>query len=209
MLKKLGLEDSKPIKTPMSSKAKLTKDEDSEFVDNTTYKGMIGSLLYLTASHSDIMFSVYLCARFQEDPKTLNPEAYKRHFHLHGMLLNIIVLQETNRTSYLNNRSRISVRQQALWMKQALVDHDIKLDDISILCDNKDAIDHSKNPVLHSCTKRIEIQHHFLRDNVQKENISIEKVSSEDNIVDILTKPLKREPFNLLILGLGLTEPIA
>ncbi|GJX44970.1 hypothetical protein Tco_0261646 [Tanacetum coccineum] len=99
--------------------------------------------------------------------------------------------------------------QQALWMKQALVDYDIKLDDIPILCDNKGAIGQSKNPVLHSHTKHIEIRHHFLRDNVQKGNITIEKVNSEDNIVDILTKPLKREPFNLLRLGLGLMEPNA
>ncbi|GJS02916.1 hypothetical protein Tco_0319424 [Tanacetum coccineum] len=99
--------------------------------------------------------------------------------------------------------------QQALWMKQALVDYDIKLDDILVLCDNKGAIDLSKNPVLHSRTKHIEIRHHFLRDNVQKGNISIDKVSSEDNIADILTKPPKREPFNLFRLGLGLMEPNA
>ncbi|GJY79465.1 copia protein [Tanacetum coccineum] len=99
--------------------------------------------------------------------------------------------------------------QQALWMKQALVDYDIELDDIPILCDNKGAIDLSKNPVLHSRTKHIEIRHHFLCDNVQKGNITIEKVNSEDNIADILTKPLIREPFNLLRLGLGLMEPNA
>ncbi|GJR93470.1 retrovirus-related pol polyprotein from transposon TNT 1-94 [Tanacetum coccineum] len=78
--------------------------------------------------------------------------------------------------------------QQALWMKQTLVDYGIRLDDIPIMCDNKGAIDLSKNPIQHSRTKHIEIRHHFLRDNVQKGNISIEKVSSEDNIADILTK---------------------
>ncbi|GJU67041.1 retrovirus-related pol polyprotein from transposon TNT 1-94 [Tanacetum coccineum] len=61
--------------------------------------------------------------------------------------------------------------QQALWMKQALVDYGIRLDDIPIMCDNKGAIDLSKNPVQHSRTKHIEIRHHFLRDNVQKGNI--------------------------------------
>ncbi|GKA64776.1 copia protein [Tanacetum coccineum] len=96
--------------------------------------------------------------------------------------------------------------QQALWMKQALVDYGIRLDDIPIMCDNKGAIDLSKNLVQHSRTKHIEIRHHFLRDNVQKGNISIEKVSSEDNIADILTKPLKREPFNYLRLGQGMME---
>ncbi|GJU01016.1 retrovirus-related pol polyprotein from transposon TNT 1-94, partial [Tanacetum coccineum] len=45
MLKKFGLEDYKPIKTPMSSETKLTQDEDKEFVDDTKYCGMIGSLL--------------------------------------------------------------------------------------------------------------------------------------------------------------------
>ncbi|GJZ01404.1 hypothetical protein Tco_0519365 [Tanacetum coccineum] len=98
--------------------------------------------------------------------------------------------------------------QQTLWMKQALVDYGIRLDDIPIMCDNKGAIDLSKNPVRHSRTKHIEIRHHFLRDNVQKGNIFIEKVSLEDNIADILTKPLKREPFNYLRLGLGMMEQI-
>ncbi|GJS64965.1 copia protein [Tanacetum coccineum] len=96
--------------------------------------------------------------------------------------------------------------QQALWMKQALIDYGIRLDNIPIMCDNKGAIDLSKNPVQHSCTKHIEIRHHFLCDNVQKGNISIEKVPSKDNIIDILTKPLKRGSFNYLRLGLGMME---
>nr|GEV02378.1 retrovirus-related Pol polyprotein from transposon TNT 1-94 [Tanacetum cinerariifolium] len=80
MLKKFGLEDSKPMKTPMSSDTKLTKDEECESVDSTKYQGTICSLLYLTASRPDIMFSVCLCARFQEAPKTSHLEAVKRIF---------------------------------------------------------------------------------------------------------------------------------
>ncbi|GJS72979.1 hypothetical protein Tco_0705820 [Tanacetum coccineum] len=63
------------MKTPMSSDTKLTKDEECESVDSTMYRGMIGSLLYLTARRPDIMFSVCLCARFQEDLKTSHLEA--------------------------------------------------------------------------------------------------------------------------------------
>ncbi|GJR37607.1 retrovirus-related pol polyprotein from transposon TNT 1-94 [Tanacetum coccineum] len=80
MLKKFGLEESKPIKTPMSFDTKLTKDEECESVNSTKYRGMIGSLLYLMASRPDIMFSVCLCARFQEAPKTSHLEAVKRIF---------------------------------------------------------------------------------------------------------------------------------
>ncbi|GJR51494.1 hypothetical protein Tco_1402015 [Tanacetum coccineum] len=68
--------------------------------------------------------------------------------------------------------------------QQALIDYGVRLDDILIMCDNKWAIDLSKNPVQHSQKKHIEIRYHFLRDNVQKGNISIEKVSSEDNIAE-------------------------
>ncbi|GJX49157.1 hypothetical protein Tco_0276002 [Tanacetum coccineum] len=98
--------------------------------------------------------------------------------------------------------------QQALWMKQALIDYGVRLDDIPIMCDNKGAINLSKNLIQHSRTKHIEIRHHFLSDNIQKGNISIEKVSSEDNIADILTNLLKRDPFNYLRLGLGMMEQI-
>nr|GEV23035.1 hypothetical protein [Tanacetum cinerariifolium] len=72
----------------------------------------------------------------------------------------------------------------------------------------QDAIDLSKNPMQHCRTKHIKIRHHFLSDNVQKGHILIEKVSSIDNIINILTKPLKRELFNYLRLSLGMMEHI-
>ncbi|GJS37201.1 retrovirus-related pol polyprotein from transposon TNT 1-94 [Tanacetum coccineum] len=255
MLKKFGLEDSKPMKTPMSSDTKLTKDEECESVDSTKYRGMIGSLLYLTASRPDIMFSVCLCARFQEAPKTSHLEAVKRIFryikgttHLglwypKGTGIETVVYADSDHAGdYVDRKSTSGICtfvgccltswfskkqtalaistteaeyvsagkacQQALWMKQALIDYDVRLDDVPIMCDNKGAIDLSKNPVQHSRTKHIEIRHHFLRDNVQKGHISIEKVPSIDNIADILTKLFKRESFNYLRLGLGMMEHI-
>ena len=69
LLKRFGLEDGKIKSTPMSSTIKLDKDEKGKEVDIKTYRGMIGSLFYLTASRLDIMFSVCLCARFQSCPK--------------------------------------------------------------------------------------------------------------------------------------------
>nr|GEV93356.1 retrovirus-related Pol polyprotein from transposon TNT 1-94 [Tanacetum cinerariifolium] len=111
----------------------------------------------------------------------------------------------TTEAEYVSTRKAC---QQALWMKQALIDYDVRLDDVPIMCDNKCVIDLRKNPVQHSRTKHIEICHHFLRDNVQKGHISIAKVPSIDNIVDIFTKPLKRESFNYLCLGLEMMEHI-
>nr|GEY42071.1 retrovirus-related Pol polyprotein from transposon TNT 1-94 [Tanacetum cinerariifolium] len=82
------------------------------------------------------------------------------------------------------------------------INYDIRFDDVPIMCNNKGAIDLIKNPVQHSRTKHIKIHHHFPCNNVQKGHISIEKVPSVDNIADILTKPLKRESFNYIRLGL-------
>ena len=62
----------------MATTTKLDKDEKGINVDIKLYSNMIGSLLYLTASRPDIMFSVYLCARFQSCPKESNLIAVKR-----------------------------------------------------------------------------------------------------------------------------------
>ncbi|KAK2986327.1 hypothetical protein RJ640_029442 [Escallonia rubra] len=69
LLKRFDMEASNAFGTPMSSSLKLDKDEKGKDVDIKRYRGMIGSLLYLTASRPDIMFSVCLCARFQACPK--------------------------------------------------------------------------------------------------------------------------------------------
>ncbi|XP_071695796.1 secreted RxLR effector protein 161-like [Rutidosis leptorrhynchoides] len=66
--------------TPMATNVKLTLEGEGEPFDSTKYRGMIGSLLYLIASRPDIMFSVCLCERFQENLKTLHVEAVKRIF---------------------------------------------------------------------------------------------------------------------------------
>ncbi|XP_071705180.1 uncharacterized mitochondrial protein AtMg00810-like [Rutidosis leptorrhynchoides] len=80
MLKKFVMENSKPMFTPMATNVKLTLEGEVDSFDSTKYRGMIGSLLYLTASRPDIMYSVCLCARFQENPKMSHVEAVKRIF---------------------------------------------------------------------------------------------------------------------------------
>ncbi|GJR97703.1 hypothetical protein Tco_0269877 [Tanacetum coccineum] len=176
----------------MSSDTKLTKDEECESVDSTKYRGIIGSLLYLKASRLDIMFSVCLCACFQEASKTSHLEAVKRIFRYNkgtthlglwypkGTSIETVVYADSDHagdyvdlkstsgictfmgcclTSWFSKKQialTISTTeagkacQQALWMKQALIDYNIRLDDIPIMCDNKGVIDLRKNLVQHS-----------------------------------------------------------
>ena len=79
-LKKYGLEDASTAKTPMATATKLDQDDPGKSVDITSYRGMIGSLLYLTPSRPDIMFSICLCARFQANPKESHLIVVKRIF---------------------------------------------------------------------------------------------------------------------------------
>jgi hypothetical protein len=78
LLKRFNMEKCKPIKAPMPINGHLDLDERGNPVDQTLYRSMIGSLLYLTASRPDIMFSVCMCARFQSNPKKAHLRAVKR-----------------------------------------------------------------------------------------------------------------------------------
>ena len=64
ILKKFGMDEVKSSKTPMTTTTKLNKDENGKSVDEKRFRGMIGSLLYLTASRPDIMFTTSLYTRF-------------------------------------------------------------------------------------------------------------------------------------------------
>jgi len=80
LMKKFKLEDCKVMNTPMHPTCTLRKEDIRSKVDQKLYRGMIGSLLYLTASRPDILFNVFLCARFQSDPKESHLTALKRIF---------------------------------------------------------------------------------------------------------------------------------
>ncbi|KAD7477708.1 hypothetical protein E3N88_00844 [Mikania micrantha] len=80
ILNKFKMMESKPASTPMAARPILTLDLDGEDVDQHLYRSMIGSLMYLTASRPDIMFSVCQCARYQANPKASHLIAVKRIF---------------------------------------------------------------------------------------------------------------------------------
>ncbi|GKB42538.1 putative ribonuclease H-like domain-containing protein, partial [Tanacetum coccineum] len=80
ILKKFGFSSIRTASTPMETNKALTKDEDGEDVDIHLYRSMIGSLMYLTSSRPDIMFSVCACSRFQVQPKVSHLNAVKRIF---------------------------------------------------------------------------------------------------------------------------------
>nr|GEW29550.1 hypothetical protein [Tanacetum cinerariifolium] len=79
-LKKYGFESCDPVDTIMVEKSKLDEDKERKVVDSSHYHGMIGTLLYLTASRPDLHFAICMCARYQARPTEKHIYAVKRIF---------------------------------------------------------------------------------------------------------------------------------
>ena len=72
LLDKFAMENCKPVNIPMVMGQKLAKDDGAPRVDGRTYRSLIGSLMYLTATHSDIVFVVNYLSRFMQDPSQVH-----------------------------------------------------------------------------------------------------------------------------------------
>ncbi|GJT07338.1 hypothetical protein Tco_0841800 [Tanacetum coccineum] len=84
LLKKYNLVDSALLKCPMLPPNNLGLDESRVSVNETLFRGIIGSLMYLTASRHDMQFSTCLCTRYQANPKESYLIALKRIFRFKG-----------------------------------------------------------------------------------------------------------------------------
>ncbi|GKB31295.1 putative reverse transcriptase domain-containing protein [Tanacetum coccineum] len=170
----------KTSSTPIETNKALLKDEEAEDVDVHLYRSMIGSLMYVTASRPDIMFSVCACARFQVTPKVSHLHAMKRIFR------------------YLKGNTQ----QEVLWIQNQMLDYGFNFMNAKIHIDNESTICIVKNPVSHAKTKHIEIRHHFIRYSYEKRLIQVIKIHTDHNVVDLLTKAFDISRFNFLIASL-------
>jgi hypothetical protein len=89
--------------------------------------------------------------------------------------------------------------QESLWLTQLLKEFTCKFQDPIILFeDNKAYLDFSKNSTNHQRTKHISVRYHFIRDLIADRLISLTAIPSEENIADIMTKPLDKKVFQRL-----------
>ncbi|GJY12427.1 hypothetical protein Tco_0381736 [Tanacetum coccineum] len=164
-------------------------------VNETSYRGMIRSLMYLTATRLDIKFSIVLCARYQSNQKELHLTIAKR------ILKYLKVAMSSAEAKYV---AAAGCCTSILWMKSQLSDCDIHYKMVPIFCDNTSAIAISNNPVLHSRTKHIDIRYHFNRDHILKGDIELHIIPTEYQLADIFTKPLDEPTFTKLKVELGM-----
>ena len=72
---------------------------------------------------------------------------------------------------------------------------DLDKEETTILCDNQSCIKMTKNLVFHDRSKHIEIHYHYICDMVQRGALKLLYVSTDEQVVDVLTKPLSRVKF--------------
>ncbi|GKF20856.1 retrovirus-related pol polyprotein from transposon TNT 1-94 [Tanacetum coccineum] len=72
-LNKYGFDSCDLVDTPMVEKSKLDEDKEGKAVDPSHYRGMIDTLIYLTASRPDLQFAICMCARYQARPTEKDP----------------------------------------------------------------------------------------------------------------------------------------
>nr|GEZ02080.1 hypothetical protein [Tanacetum cinerariifolium] len=174
-LKKYGFKSCDPVDTPMVEKSKLDEDKEGKAVDPSYYRGMIGTLLYLTASRPDLQFAICMCARYQARPTEK---------HVHALL-----------------QMRITLVAKIL---AELLDYGLAFNKIPMYCDNKSTIALSCNNVQHSRSKHNDIRYHFIKEQVENGVIELYFVNTEYQLADLFTKALGRDRIEFLTNKLGM-----
>ncbi|GKA17276.1 hypothetical protein Tco_0697113 [Tanacetum coccineum] len=216
-LKKYGMESSDLVNTLMVEKFKLDEDPLGKAVDPTHYRGMVDTLMYLTASRPDLTFVVCMCARYQAKSIEKHLHAVKRIFkYLRGTVNrglwypkdSSITLtayadadhagcQDTRRST---SRTLSGCFAQVLWMRSQLTDYGLGFNKIPIYYDTKSVITLCCNNVQHSRSKHIDIRFHFIKEQVENGVVELYFVNTED----IFTKSLGRERIEFFINKLGM-----
>ncbi|GJR47303.1 retrovirus-related pol polyprotein from transposon TNT 1-94 [Tanacetum coccineum] len=187
-----------PVDTPMVEKSKLDEDTQGKAVDPTHYHGMVGTLMYLTATYADADH-----AGFQDTRRSTSgcmQLLRDRLVSWSSKRQKSVVISSTE-AEYIALSGCCA---QVLWMRSQLTDYGIGFNKIPMYCDNKSAIALCCNNVQHSRSKHMDIRFHFIKEQVDNGVVELYFVNTEYQLVDIFTKALGRERIEFLINKLGM-----
>nr|GFC47099.1 hypothetical protein [Tanacetum cinerariifolium] len=179
----------------MVEKSKLDEDREGKAVDPSHYRGMIGTLLYLTASRPDLQFAICMCARYRAWPTKKHVHAVKRIFrYLRGTV--------HQGMWYLKDSSvALTAFSDAdhAGCQDTRRNYGLAFNKIPMYYDNKSAIALCCNNVQHSRSKHIDIRYHFIKEQVENGVIKLYFFNTEYQLADLFTKALGRDRIDFLI----------
>nr|GEX85023.1 copia protein [Tanacetum cinerariifolium] len=203
-LKKYGMESSDPVDTPMVEKSKLDKDTQGKAVNPTHYHGMVGTLMYLTASKADLTFVVYTDHAGCQDTRR---STYGSMQLLGDRLVSWSSKRQKSIAISSTEAEYIALSSccaQVLCMRSQLTDYGLGFNKIPVYYDNKRDIALCCNNVQHSRSKHIDIRFHFIKEQVENIILELYFVNTEYQLANIFTKALSRERIEFLINKLGM-----
>ncbi|GJV89606.1 retrovirus-related pol polyprotein from transposon TNT 1-94 [Tanacetum coccineum] len=178
-LKKYDFDSCDPVDTPMVEKSKLDKDKEGKVVDLSHYHGMIGTLLYLTATFAD--------ADHAGCQDTRRSTSGNMQF-LRDRLVSWSSKRQKSAAISSTEAEYIDMSgcyAQIIWMRSQLIDYGLGFNKIPI-------------------SKHIDIIFHFIKEHVENGVIELYFVNTEYQLADIFTKALCRERIEFLINKLGM-----
>jgi hypothetical protein len=100
-----------------------------------------------------------------------------------------------------------SVSCEAIWLRKLLTGlFDLEMEATVILCDNQSCIKMIENPMFHDKMKHIEIQYYYIHDMVQRGAVKLQNVGTNEQLADVLTKPMSRVKFEYFRDKLGVVR---
>ncbi|GJU14854.1 integrase, catalytic region, zinc finger, CCHC-type containing protein [Tanacetum coccineum] len=222
ILKKFGFDSCTPIDTPMAERPDLDEDKGGKLIDPTRFRGMVGSLMYLSASRPDIepftwvlvseglVFEqkLFAYADYQDVMTHEEVTIWVSQFLGHRLVSWSSKKQKSTAIS-TTEAEYIALSgccAQILWMRSQLRDYGFAFNKIPMYCDNQSAIALCCNSVQHSRSKHIDIRHHFIKEQVERKVVELYFVETKYQLADIFTKALPRERFATLLPLLGVKQ---
>nr|GEV95170.1 reverse transcriptase domain-containing protein [Tanacetum cinerariifolium] len=197
------------VDTPMVDRLKLDEDPLGVPVDQTRFRSMVGSLMYLTASRPDLVFAIYADhAGCQDTRRSTSGSAQ----FLADKLVSWSSKKQKSTAISTTEAEYIAMSgccAQILWMRSQLTDYGFDFNKIPLYCDNRSAIAMCCNNVQHSRSKHIDIHHCFIREQVERGVVKLYFVTTDYQLSDIFTKALPRQRFEFILPRLSMKNTMA
>ncbi|GKE93370.1 hypothetical protein Tco_1574465 [Tanacetum coccineum] len=206
---RFNMDKAKVVSSPLTTNFKLTdKDcpsskKNIEKMDRVPYTLAVGNLMYvMVCTRPNLAHAVGVVSRFLSNPGKKHWEAVKwifRYLYAGGAVswqsrLQKCVALSTIEAEYM---AATEACKELLWLKRFLQELGFKQQRYAVLCDNQSAIHLAKNSMFHKRTKHIDIRYHWIRDAIEDGMFELNKVHTDDNAFDMLTKAVAREKLKI------------
>ncbi|GJT82694.1 retrovirus-related pol polyprotein from transposon TNT 1-94 [Tanacetum coccineum] len=207
ILQRFNMQDCKPISTPfatnikLSSKMSPSSEKERMEMSRVPYASAVGSLMFaMICTRPDIVHAVGVVSQYMAEPGDLDgSKSTTRYvFTLSGgtvswvSKLQSVVTMSTTEAEYV---AAAQASKEAVWLKMLLDELSHEQEKITLFCDNQSALYLARNPTFHSKTKQIRVQYHFVREKVKEETVDMQKIDTDDNVTDYMTKSINCDKF--------------